>query len=459
MNRSKFLVAVIAIIVSALGIYSCNKDETKNELNDNFTTENRSALPTVINGMLHFDTYADFEMYVSNLQELENDTNQVKTAYILLGVDLTQEFLPNLTDYPVTLRKEQQLTVFISARKAEETIINNALNSGDDSVFSIVSDPFFKSAINPDNSVHIGTRIFKFFDNERLAIVLNNDWNTYNTIKNSTYDQLSPNKHNLLITSTDKTNWSWTYNVNGQGDMISEKEIVWPNVPAIPGCDFSTSFVKTTQSNGDIKFQLNLSFTPPIVEWRFSDGTILTGNPVTRPCTSSGTVTVILRNSDGYIICVSTNIMSYECNNCGVKKSKDGQETWTNAGGSGKRIRIDATIWVKDGEIGCRSKHFGRNIVGIWVPLNLIFNTTGVFANIQGSFKREVTQGNCIVVNQPFNEKQLPPGNNATWQNIISQPGKNFVDPGKLSSGHRIRLKTGGTFFGFGVDRPRLILD
>lgn len=133
-------------------------------------------------------------------------------------------------------------------------------------------------------------------------------------------------------------------------------------------------------------------------------------------------------------------------------------EEWSNAGGSGKKIRIEAVIWVKDGEIGCRSKHFGKGWVG-WVPLNYIYNTTGIFANITGSFKREVSPGNCIIVNQPFNEKQHPGGNNASWQNIIPQPGKNFVDPGKLSSGHRIRLKTGGTFFGFGEDRPRLVLD
>jgi len=45
------------------------------------------------------------------------------------------------------------------------------------------------------------------------------------------------------------------------------------------------------------------------------------------------------------------------------------------------------------------------------------------------------------------------------WQNIISSPGKNFMNPGQLSSGHRMRLSSGGTFFGFGVDRPRLILE
>lgn len=48
--------------------------------------------------MLHFNTYADFEGYIENLEELENDTNQVIAAYTQLGVDLTQKFLPNLTD-------------------------------------------------------------------------------------------------------------------------------------------------------------------------------------------------------------------------------------------------------------------------------------------------------------------------------------------------------------------------
>jgi hypothetical protein len=132
-----------------------------------------------MNGMLHFNTYADFEGYIENLEELENDTNQVITAYTQLGVDLTEEFLPNLTDYPVALRIEQQITGFTSTRKAEETVINNALNSGNDTIFTIISDPFLKSALNTDYAVHIGTRIFKFFKDDQLAIISNNDWNTY----------------------------------------------------------------------------------------------------------------------------------------------------------------------------------------------------------------------------------------------------------------------------------------
>jgi hypothetical protein len=142
MKNLKILIGFVIAFGLSLFIYSCAKDETKTDQSAHFSTENRNALPSVINGMLHFNTYADFQAYIANLEALESDTNQVKTAYIQLGVDLTQEFLPNLTDYPVSLRKEQQLAGFTSARKAEEANINNALNNGDDTVFSIVSDPF-----------------------------------------------------------------------------------------------------------------------------------------------------------------------------------------------------------------------------------------------------------------------------------------------------------------------------
>ena len=46
---------------------------------------------------------------------------------------------------------------------------------------------------------------------------------------------------------------------------------------------------------------------------------------------------------------------------------------------------------------------------------------------------------------------------------FISHPGINYIDPGNLSSGHRLRMRQGnqplGTFFGFGVDAPRLVLE
>lgn len=251
--------------------------------------------------------------------------------------------------------------------------------------------------------------------------------------------------------------------IGSNGNITSEKTFTDPedNIQYHPACALDTTKIVITNLNdGTVRLEYRGTGSGPFT-WTFNNVEPIvtyTGNPVVVPCVETGKVCVSTPVNFWPFVCVGCK--TFKCNdNCGLKKSKDGSETWTNAGGSGKRIRIDATIWVRDGEIGCRSRHFGRNFVGIWLPLNYLHNSTGIFANIQGSFKREISPGNCIIVNQPFNEKQHPGGNNASWQNIIPQPGKNFVDPGKLSSGHKIRLKTGGTFFGFGVDRPRLVLD
>jgi hypothetical protein len=215
------------------------------------------------------------------------------------------------------------------------------------------------------------------------------------------------------------------YNIGFDGKISTEKEFV-PPTPTNPesplACDFSEDLRVTNLSGGKIRVELPYQGYD-IYEWTFSDGSKASGNPLIIDCNqkSSGTVTLDVWVLDPTVptgkrrICRGT--VAFFCN-CGEKKEKKRTLEWPNAGGSGKKIKIEAIIWVKDGEIGCRSKHWGKNIFGIWVPLNLIFNTTGVFANITGSFKREVTPGICIIVNQPFNEKQLPPGNNATWQSI-----------------------------------------
>jgi hypothetical protein len=446
MKRNKFIIS--ALVGFAVLILSCSKDESQNAiLHQGLQT--RTSTPITINGMLSFPTYQDFENFVSNLKNQEQDSTTVRNAFTTLGIDLNVEQTTNITDYPVCRITENGISGFTSARRIEEDAINADLNAGGDA-FSIIEDVYLKTALNSDMSVHIGTRIFKYFDNERLVIVLNNDWNAYNTIKNSTYDQLNSNLQNVLITSTDKTNWSWIYNLNSQGEMISEKEIVVPDVSAVPGCDLSTSFVKTTLSNGDIRFQLNLSFTPPIIEWIFSDGTILTGNPVTRPCSSSGTVKVILRNSDGRIICISTNVMSYLCYNCGVKRTRN-DELIRNV--NGETWRIQASIWVRSGQVGC-SMSYRRKRLGIWVPAS----NRGVCTDLSGTYKRELANKSCIDVSangiECLGNGTFPTSISVTIPDI----DKIFREPNKLTSGHRVNVK--GTWFGFGINGvPRLILD
>lgn len=281
------------------------------------------ALPSVINGMLHFDTYADFQAYIANLEVLESDTNQVKTAYIQLGVDLTQEFLPNLTDYPVSLRMEQQLTGFTSARKTEETIINNALNNGDDSVFSIVSDPFFKSAINSDNSVHIGTRIFRFFDNGGVVIVLNNNWTEYQSIKTSTYETIKSTS-DVFVSNDDKSNWNPIFNLDSSGNLTTEKTFTDTddNIQYHPACALDTTKIVITNLNdGTVRLEYRGTGSGPFT-WTFNNvEPIVTyiGNPVVVPCVGTGKVCVSTPIDFWPYICVGCK--TFKCNdNCGVKK-------------------------------------------------------------------------------------------------------------------------------------------
>ncbi len=446
MEKNKFIFS--ALVGFLVLILSCNKDEGQNA-NLQQTLQTRTSTPSTINGMLSFSTYQDFENYVTNLKNQEQDSTTVRNAFISLGIDLNVEQTTNITDYPVCRLTENEISGFTSARRIEENAINADLNAGGDA-FSIIDDVYLKTALDSNMSVHIGSRIFRFFDNDNLIIILNNDWNTYNTIKYLNYDQLSPNTQNVLITSTDKTNWSWIYNLNHLGELSSEKEIVWPNTIALPGCDFSAIFEKTHLANGELKLQLNLSQTYPVVEWKFSDGTIVIGNPITIPCTSSGTVSVVLKDSEGYIICVSTNLMSYDCKSCGDKKTKKKELISTV---NGQKWRIQASIWVKSKEVGCEMS-YKRKMLGIWMPAS----NKGVCTDLSGSYKRELIDKSCI--NVPGNGiKCLGNGTYPTSISVrISDVDKIFREPNSLSSGHKVNVK--GAWFGFGVNGvPRLVLD
>jgi hypothetical protein len=202
---------------------------------------------TVTNGMLEFPNYHFFEGFTNQLKTDEQDINLLSNAYTQLGVDVTQEYLPNLTDNPVCLVKEMEFSGFISKRKLEEDVINAALNSGNNEVFGIVLDPYLKTALNRDRSVKIGSRIFKFFENGAVVIVLNNDWVTYNAIKDLNYEGISPNE-NIFMAYDDKFRWNHIYNIGHEGEVLSEKEyeIEGGSSSSPLECDFSKS-IKTTK--------------------------------------------------------------------------------------------------------------------------------------------------------------------------------------------------------------------
>jgi hypothetical protein len=469
MNRLKFLLATFVIAAMTLGIYSCDKDEVITLNKGTSKLQSRTTLPTVINGMLHFDTYSEFEDYIQELQELEQDTNHVQLAYQQLGVDLSQELLPNLTFFPVSLRMEQQMPGFTSARKMEENLINAALDVGDTSVFSIISEPYLKSALNMNHSVHIGTRIFKFYENEGLLIILNNDWDKFNTLVSKAADQIISGP-NVVFTNRDYSTWEEIYEYDTNGLISGEKDFDGPTVTvaeAPSACDFSDALRKTDLGNGKIRIELP-SNDYDIYEWTFEDGSKAFGNPLIIDCSqrTSGMVRLDVWLYDSTVPAgkrrICTGWMQYTCK-CGERKSIEKRYQSLNAGGSGKAVRIEASLWVRAGQIGCRSNLYARGAFGIWYPMNWVHTTNGVCVDIQGSIKREQGSGinkECITVNIPLTTKCLQNGqSNASISQTLTQTGEIFHHAGQLNSGQRARLKTGGTWFGFGEDVPRLVLD
>lgn len=257
MNKLKIL--LIGLI--ALTIYfGCQKDETKIQ-NKEYSghLNSRTNTPSVINGMLHFDTYSDFEAFQNTLKVLEQDTNELKTAYNYLGIDLSADSIPNLTDHPVCLKTEISLQGFESLRKVEEQEINQVLNTGGD-IFSIVSEPYFKSAINSNKSVHIGNRIYKFFNNGGVVIVINNDWVAYNEIKFANYESINQ-ALNVRV-----------FKIQEVGETLDSSVITSPKL-------VHDIKLKQEQSSNGQYLITNLSAveisdgTYPIFRWEYPDGT------------------------------------------------------------------------------------------------------------------------------------------------------------------------------------------
>jgi hypothetical protein len=137
---------------------------------------------------------------------------------------------------------------------------------------------------------------------------------------------------------------------------------------------------------------------------------------------------------------------------------KEAKQIFLNGGGSGKDFRIDASIWVKTNEAGCKSKNFGKGLFGIFYPLNIIFNTQGVRLDIAGTVIQQNSSGVCNPFSVSGSTALTPGSNNASIELTVPLSGKNGADLGKLSSSHTIR-KLPGTFFGFGITVPRLVLD
>ena len=527
----------ISLFLLSFGVMTfvaCKKEVfTSPTGNTTFTTaSSREGLPRVEREMLWFNSYSDAKNFVADLETKEAEPEIFNAAYADLGVNIFAEEVPNLTDHPVCLKTERSLR-HISARSIEEARINQQLNAGAE-VFSIVEDPFWKTILNKDNAVHIGSRIFKYYDNGGMSIVLNNDWALYERIKTKQFDEIRA-EYNLIITSDMRSEWDKYFILGNEGEIIENKNVFIPSIHSsinvngkraffnasliegTPSCkwiysDNTSSFgllpareinadepvsIEISNGNGIITTVLSSPLSCSIenfnitilsncqvkvelpgfdpskdpnhnIKWVFSDGTIGTTNPFTKSNATSGTVTCqkIFKNYPGFngeVACFLTKPFDLGC--CAEKKSISRQRIFTNAGGSGSDWRIDASLWVKNGEVGCESKHFKKNGIGVFVLSSLFANVNGACVDIQGNYLREqIVKGvkSCNVQNVPN-----PSGNclkQGQWSGSVSLsiPDNNviFADPGKLSSGHRLRVPGGAAWFGFGLNGvPRLVLN
>jgi hypothetical protein len=495
---------------------SCQKDDGKSEYTI-FSSKltSRTNTPSVINGMLHFDTYSDFSTFQNNLKQLELDTNELKSAYLYFGIDLNADSIPNLTDHPVCLKTESLLQGFESLRKIEEQAINQILNSGGDT-FSIVSEPFFKTAINSNRSVHIGNRIYKFFDNGGVVIVINNDWTAYNEIKYANYENINqtlnvrtykiqdigePSDSSVITSSKiiHDIKIKQIQSANGQYSIINESaiEISDGTIPIYrweyPDNTYSIGLnpdrmlanvdlikLKITNFNTDIVFAENIAGECIIaigpnniisknncsfdfnatfgdfsqsqwdVEWTFSDGTKNTNWVFSKQFSSSVTVTLCYINKISKVRCCGSKFLISTSCDCGIKKTRN-VELIKEV--NGQKWRIQASIWVKAGEVGCEMKYLRKFWVG-W----LAASNDGVVTDLSGTYKRQLADKSCLDVSA-YGSKALGKGTYPTSISFTQSDIQNiFRESNKLTSGHKVNVK--GTWFGFGINGvSRLILD
>lgn len=520
-NIKTVLATIIAVTFALLGIVGCKKDALPNiKSNSTVFVSERSALtPTVINGMLYFESFADLQAFIKSLEDKETDTLQVRSAYEALGVDVNAETLPNITDHPICLLAEQNLDGYISARKAEETVINAALDAGDGSIVSIVSDPYWKTILNVDRSIKIGNRIYRFFEHGGIAIVLNNDWPTYNAIKPLAWENLGKH-YNLVVTHRSGSDFEEYFNLNERGEIVSEHSVFKPrfNVQTAPD---GTRII----SNVSLIASVN---APPSFTWTHADNTTYIGKDPNRSIYPGEAITVTINdgagrsevlNADAMFICDVTNFTITPLGNNLFRFGpafdptsspyytkwvfSDGttltgstvtktfisngwarcEVYWKNSNAlacqatktvvvkcgeqkahgesfefeqSNQRWKLDGSIWVRAGQVGCTVKYLRwRGAILGW---QAAFNERAC-AELSGTYIREVSNPTktCLDITASGG-RCLGEGTFPTSvSHTIAEVATVFGKPGQLSASLGIRVN--GTFRGWGfAGKPRLVL-
>ncbi|MFM9949009.1 MAG: hypothetical protein ACKV1O_13800 [Saprospiraceae bacterium] len=474
--------------------------------------------PSVMHNMLSFESFPQLRAFTQSLEEQEADVELVRNAYTALGVDVDAETLPNLTDHPVCLTTEMAIGGYTSARKSEETVINAALNSGDDNINSIVFKPYWKTVVNADQSVFVGRRIYKYYENGGMAIVLNNDWALYESIKTQQFEALRQS-YNLIVTSDEPeglcsyftlgldehistetrlfqplfmatnapggkleitnhslvegtgTTYTWYYSDNTSSVGKNPNRTVSPTealsvivsngadmtetltgLEAILACT-TDNFTISYLSNNQVRFELP-GFDPNnpanlyTIRWEFSNGSYSTSNPVVKTFGANGTATCkLFHKNSGEVACQFTKPFSIKC---GDKKTVNRSRQFNVCN---QRWKLDGSIWVEKGQVGCKVKYLKR-VLFMWVPAN----NQAACADLNGTYIREGSNPQSCPTIVASGSRCLGGGTFPT--NVaftIPEVSNVFMDPGMLTAG--LGIKVCGTWIGWGYGGlPRLVL-
>ncbi|MGB4973356.1 MAG: hypothetical protein WBO32_11900 [Cyclobacteriaceae bacterium] len=371
----------------------------------------------------------------------------------------------------------------------------------------------------------MGNRIYKYYDNGGVAIVLNNDLTLYDEIKTKKFEELEA-AFNLVITDESQDGWGDFFVLDTDGTVISEKPIFklrfatdldangeksvrnislvepatatgsvtfeWKYangssfVGKTPNKTFSANeslilsvgngagtidvteatvlacsvenFTITYMGGNSVKFELpgyNQTTSPYNILWEFSNGQTATGSPVTKSFTSSGTATCkAVRKSDGTLMCQFTKPFQLKC---GDKKTISTTNIFDNVNGTNQKWKLDCSLWVKSGEVGCKVKYLKRVLLA-WVP----GNNEGSHVDIAGKYKRETTTPSysCSDITASGSHNLgsgiYPTSVSFTIPEVNTVFKKN--DNNLLNSGHSIKVN--GAWIGPGIgSTPRLILN
>jgi hypothetical protein len=481
----------------------------KKDLTTPFSTENNTPTrtfarevqrPHVERGMLSFNSYRAAKNFVEDLKEREQDQDQINEAYSRLGIDVNAETIPNLTDYPICLITENELG-HTSARKIEEENINEHLNAGED-IFSIVRNPYWHTILNRDFSVQIGNRIFKYYEDGGIAIVLNNDWQLYETIKNQEFNELRQTRNLVITNDMMQEDLSNYFELDRDGNIIENKNIFLPRIYQVDKPNGRYSFFNASLVEG------NVTYT-----WRYGDNTTSIGITPNRDLSLNESATLVIDNGSGTTTTISASPLACSIENfnitnlpnCAIRVELPGFDPITNPNYTIKWIFSDGTVgttnpftkggggsgtvrcvlirksdgteacWLtKPYATGCcgikRTRDFTRiftNAGGsgqtwrlecsIWVQANEVgcsqrylrriggvwvpAQSGSVNANIFGTYLREtITNGtlDCSVV-PASGSKSFGAGTFPTSFSVtIADPGNIFRNPNQLSSGHTL---------------------